>query len=952
MSNIVIRLYDWLRRHRGLRWLSLTAITLLLVWLVSGLRYEEDITAFMPLDASERTALDVYQHTAGADRIIVSIGSRDSSEVEADTLVAAIDQMKTLWEADSALSVHGTMTTDIDMDAMSEVSEYVYEHIPYFLRESDLQRMDSLLSQPDYIDRRIEADKQMLLLPLSGQWSGSIQYDPLGLFTPIVEQMPHRGSHPQYELYDGHIFTPDMSRAISLLSTPYGSSETDRNTVLVSSLQQMADSVETHHPSVRVHLTGAPVVAVGNARQIKTDSVWAVGIAIVLIVLLLWLSFRSVANILLIVLSIGWGGLVALAGMALLHDEVSVIVIGISSVIIGIAVNYPLHLTAHLNHTPDVRSALREIVAPLVVGNVTTVGAFLALVPLRSTALRDLGLFSALLLVGTIIFVLLYLPHLVRVHQKSRVSAMHRLGDMSIDNKPWIVGVVCLLTVVLAYYSTQTTFDSDMQSINYMTDEQREDLDYLQRTMQGRDSGLHSVYVLSSGDTAEEALVRQGKYQDALHELQARGLVQSVQTAVPFVSDSSEQRQRLERWERWTAEHGATLKQQIKASAAQHGFAPDTFEPFLTLTDKHFEPIDMSELSPLTTTLLSSNLYADSLHGKYHVVDQLMCTADNESAVLAALSHHPSGIYAFDIRALNSSVASSMSEDFNYIGWACSAIVFLFLWLSLGSIELALLSFLPMAVSWLWILGLMSLFDIHFNVVNVILATFIFGQGDDYTIFMTEGCQWEYAYRRRMLSSYKNSIILSALIMFIGIGALITARHPALRSLALVTIVGMSSVVLMAYLFPPLIFRWLVRSRGSERYRPLTLRGIVLRLTGRGDESHRRENEGEAYYRQLVLDRYRYRGAEISRAVRKSLRHAAGSAESDDSTERTVVIENSGWGSETLLMALQHPTWHIHAIERDDEKRSVAIHAAEGVAPQLHYHASAEEANIQTNEIS
>ena len=33
-----------------------------------------------------------------------------------------------------------------------------------------------------------------LLLPLSGQWSGSIQYDPLGLFTPIVEQMQHRDS--------------------------------------------------------------------------------------------------------------------------------------------------------------------------------------------------------------------------------------------------------------------------------------------------------------------------------------------------------------------------------------------------------------------------------------------------------------------------------------------------------------------------------------------------------------------------------------------------------------------------------------------------------------------------------------------------------------------------------------------------------------------------------------
>ena len=31
--------------------------------------------------------------------------------------------------------------------------------------------------------------------------------------------------------------------------------------------------------------------------------------------------------------------------------------------------------------------------------------------------------------------------------------------------------------------------------------------------------------------------------------------------------------------------------------------------------------------------------------------------------------------------------------DFNYIGFACGLIVFLFLWLSFGNLELALLSF-------------------------------------------------------------------------------------------------------------------------------------------------------------------------------------------------------------------------------------------------------------------
>jgi predicted RND superfamily exporter protein len=78
---------------------------------------------------------------------------------------------------------------------------------------------------------------------------------------------------------------------------------------------------------------------------------------------------------------------------------------------------------------------------------------------------------------------------------------------------------------------------------------------------------------------------------------------------------------------------------------------------------------------------------------------------------------------------------------------------------------------------------------------------------------MTEGAVYETLHRRPMLASYRKAILLSALIMFIGIGSLIVARHPALHSLAQVTIVGMSSVVLMALVLPPTLFRWYVRYR-------------------------------------------------------------------------------------------------------------------------------------------
>jgi predicted RND superfamily exporter protein len=97
----------------------------------------------------------------------------------------------------------------------------------------------------------------------------------------------------------------------------------------------------------------------------------------------------------------------------------------------------------------------------------------------------------------------------------------------------------------------------------------------------------------------------------------------------------------------------------------------------------------------------------------------------------------------------------------------------------------------------------MSLLHIEFNIVNIILATFIFGLGDDYTIFITEGMMYEYARGKKMLGTYKNTVALSALIMLAGIGSLIVAQHPAMRPLAEITILGMVSVVITAYVLPP-----------------------------------------------------------------------------------------------------------------------------------------------------
>ena len=823
MTQLILRIYDTMRTRRMLRWLSLALLTALLVVLTARQTYQEDISAFLPMDVDSRQAMKDLEQHAGADRIMGIFEQTAASDAAAASLPVAIDHFVECLEQSDSLQLVRDLTTEVDMEQMAQMADYLYDNIPLFLTEADYIRMDSLLRQPDYVGRQLANCKQMLTFPVSGLFAQHFQRDPLNLFTPAVSRLRQNSQIASFEDHDGYMMSSDGRLAVIFLRSPFGASETEHNGRLVDLLQQTADSIRQQHPSVDIRFIGGPVIAVGNARQIKTDSLLAVTLAVVFIVALLFFVFRRVWHLLLIVLSIGWGWLFAMGMLAVVHDSVSIIVIGISSVILGIAVNYPLHLIAHLQHTPDMRSALKEIVMPLVVGNITTVGAFLALVPLESVALRDLGLFSALLLVGTILFVLLYLPHLVTASSVGSPRLLETLTSVSLPDKKWLVAVVTVLTLVLGYFSLQTSFDADMSHINYMTDQQRADMALL-----GAANAEGSLTAKADNDTHS-----------------------------------------FERWNAFVAQHADSLCRQVEQAAAAEGFAPGTFNAFSAILHSP----SSAEHSPLTAGFASQ-------------------------------------------------LVQRLSDDFNYIGLACGCIVFFFLWFSLGSIELALMSFLPMAVSWLWILGLMVLLGIQFNVVNIILATFIFGQGDDYTIFMTEGCQYEYAYRRRMLASYKQSIILSAVIMFIGIGTLIIARHPALRSLAEVTIIGMFTVVLMAWIIPPFIFRWLTTdSNGRERRRPITLRGL-LHLQ-RTDDPYR-----------IVSDRYRYRGVEISFAVNRRLRYLRRHPEALPTSQ---AICDDGWGETAILCALQHPEKTFTVSMPDAERQLVARHAAAGLVDNLRW---------------
>ena len=865
----------------------------------------------------------------------------DSASTSGERLTEAVDTFACRLKQGYGSRHISQVTTQVDFEKVTAVTDFIYRNIPLMLTDSDYVRMERLIASPQLGDEQLSSCVEQLMMPATGLFASNIANDPLGLFTPVIDRLQAKQRELPIEIDDGYMYTSGQRHAVAMLTSPYGAMESANNSELVSYVDSVARQTMDAVGGVDVGITGAPVIAVGNARQIKTDSQRAITIAVTLILLLLVYAFRRVRNLLLIGLAIAFGWLFAMAFIAILRSDVSLIVLGIASIIIGIAVNYPLHFIAHTRHVATIREVLKDMVSPLLIGNITTVGAFASLMPLDAPALRDLGLFAAFMLVGTILFVLVFLPHLVAQSPKAPPTAPE---GASIAGKPhktievpsWAVGVAAALTLVFGYFSLGISFDTNMHNINYMTPRQQQLLSDLHASAGINDTA--NVYIVAEGDSWDQALSQRERISPLLDSLVSSSHA-TCTNVTAFVCSKAEQQRRINLWNKFWQAHRTHVLAALDSRAPAFGFNADAFDGFRQIVSQEYTVQPFQHFEPLSSVLFGSSFSQST--GQCSVVDVINgSNADRrhmERILNSALSTHG---YAFDFVGMNSTMAESLSDDFNYIGLACGIIVFLFLWLSFGRIELSILAFLPMAMGWLWILGIMHLLGMQFNIVNVILATFIFGQGDDYTIFITDGLINEYAYGKKLLPAYKNSILISALIMFIGIGSLIVARHPALHSLAEVTIVGMLTVVLMAWTVPPAIFSWLVSSKGKPRTVPITIGSMLRSLMP--SPSNRHPAGTTHHYHHYLIGKYTYKGYGVERETRRLLKRYNDFSQwidgyKTDSPTPAVAVVDARRGQFSLLFALVHPNIQVHSYAYDPDDAAL-LAACVPMPPNLHVH--------------
>jgi len=156
-----------------------------------------------------------------------------------------------------------------------------------------------------------------------------------------------------------------------------------------------------------------------------------------------------------------------------------------------------------------------------------------------------------------------------------------------------------------------------------------------------------------------------------------------------------------------------------------------------------------------------------------------------------------------------------MKRSYEQAGLSALVVILVVLWLDFRNLKHAFLAVLPLAVGMAQMLGLMGMVGIDLNPANLIGIPLIMGIAVDYGVHVVH----DYLERPgpyRMSASTANSVLVDALTTILGFGALMVASHRGLESLGRVLTLGVTTCTVTSLVFLPAVLSWMGPSGSGE----------------------------------------------------------------------------------------------------------------------------------------
>jgi len=792
--------------------LSMAGLFIFFGYFATQLHLEEDINKLMPSSKNpDGTTKLAFADLRIKDKTFVLFEGRNGATPE-DIAGVCDDFIDSLLASDRD-SVVGNVFYRLEEDLLPDAAGYFTEHLPAYIDTACYRQIDSMLTIPHF-EQQMEQNREDLTSPMGDLVPELLQTDPIGMRNLLLKGLA-QGTTGNYQTVEGHFFVPDTTVCVAFITPRYSSTNTGQGSAMFVELNRLIEKFEAQAPDIVISYHGTPANGYYNSTIVKNDLTTTITGSLILVMLFIMLCFRRWTTIPLLLLPVAFGTLTGMAAMYFIKGQFSLLALGIGGIVLGVALSYVLHVLTHHQYAENPEQLLREQTEPLLLGCVTTIGSFGGLFFTNTDLLQDFGLFATIAIAATTLFSLIYLPHLMgkkpQAGYNRAFALIDRLNAYPFDRQKWLIGTLMAIVAacVAVYVVKGTQFDGDMHNLGY----EAERVTYSEDLLRAKTyTGDKTQYFASQGKTMEEAIANFSELRQKLDSLKAIGLVKSYTPTDQLLVSLDCQKQRIKAWQDfWTEERIDKVRQLIAATAPKAGLNAEAYAPFFEAARADYEADALYESGIVPEGFLST-LTEQSYGGDYLCFTSVRCTNDSVRSkdsdytrICDAVCSSPR-LMVLDTYYYTTDTLEQLGKDFDVLQWLSMGFVLIVLLLSFHfNLSYTLIGFAPIVLSWLTVLGVMALFGVQFNLINIIISTFIFGIGVDYSIFVMNGLIS--AQDEHLLRQHKTAIFFSVVVLVATVGSMLLAVHPAIRSVGFATLVGLLAAVVLSYVLQPAAYR-------------------------------------------------------------------------------------------------------------------------------------------------
>jgi len=544
--------------------------------------------------------------------------------------------------------------------------------------------------------------------------------------------------------------------------------------------------------SVELSMSGPGVFAVTSRDVIRAD-IRRLGItAAVVAVVILLLSYRSMRLLLI-------GGLPLLSAVAagviavdLVFGAIHGIVLAFGVTVIGVAIDYPIHLFSHLNTGEPVRRSLADIWPTIRLGAITTAMGYLAMSGTDFPGLMQFATFAIAGLLTAAAYTRWGLAGLLPERYVPKYSAP--VADWYARSpRPGMVwgGLMVFAGVAaLAFLISHDhgPWEDDIAALSPIPE-----------SVMARDRSLHAQLgvpdtnhvLLVKAPDAQAALQASEALAGSLRQLVADGVIGSFEFAARYLPSARTQQERQR-----SLPEPARLSKDLKQALAGTPFKQGAFAPFekAVATARTLPPLLPRDLEGTTLGLrLGSALL--TVDGGWVALITLSGVKDAHALRARLSRHQDQELLYLDLKRATSSLMTDFREHASArILWSILAIA-LVLWLGLRSVRRTLRVLLPGFVAVIIDVAVLRMTGELLSLFHLVSLLLVVGISIDYGLFFSRG-DADAGMRGRTFHGL-TVCVLSTVSVF---GILATSRLPVLNAIGTIVAVGVALSFLAAML--------------------------------------------------------------------------------------------------------------------------------------------------------